>query len=123
MARSAHSTTVMAITTPGLSYTPTTSSSSEESVAGTPYEFVRRPLLPPAYTFPTTKSIDLVTPHVVNSASSVSVLKKHTPKAKLGLRAEETRTLAHFSYEKKWIVEGERPAAGSLKKLLDVGEM
>lgn len=123
MARSAHSAAAVAITAPELSYTPTTSSSSEESVTGTPYEFVPRPLLPSAYTLPTTKSIDLVTPHVVSSTSSVSVPGKHTMETKFGLKAKETMTVAHLSYEKKWIVEGKRPAAGGLKKLLNVGQM
>lgn len=123
LARSTHSTAAVATTTPGLSYTPTTSTSSEESLASTPYEFVPRPLLAPAYTLPTTKSIDLVTPHVVRSTSSMSAPEKHSAKAKLGPKANETMTLAHFSYEKKWIVEGERPAAGSLNKLLNVGKM
>ncbi len=44
MARSAHSAATMAITTPGLSYTPTTSTSSEESVADTPYDLSMKAL-------------------------------------------------------------------------------
>lgn len=38
-------TTISSRSTPGLSHTPTASTSSEESLAGTPYEFVARPAL------------------------------------------------------------------------------
>ena len=124
MARSARSAVNVAVTTPGLSYTPTASTSSEDSVASTPYEFLTRSLLPPAYSLPSTAgSINLATPHVVSSTSSVSVPEKHAVEAKLARKAKETMNLGDLCYEKKWVVGSERPAAGSLKKLLRVDEM
>ena len=123
MARSVHTTAAAAMTTPGLSYTPTTSTSSEESLASTPYEFVPRPLLPAAYALPTAaKSVDLVTSHVVSSTSSASAPAKRATDEKLALKAKDTATLGDLSYEKKWILKSEKPAAGSLRKLLNVHE-
>lgn len=124
MARPARSAVTVAVTTPGLSYTPTASTSSEDSLASTPYEFLTHSLLPPAYSLPTTaEPIHLVTPHVVKSTSSVSIPEKHAVEAKPARKAKETMTHGDLSYEKKWVVGSERPAAGSLKKLLNVDEM
>lgn len=121
-------TASVAITTPSLSHTPTTSTSSDESLAGTPYEFVTRPLLPrhdPTYSASAgTKSVDLVIPHIP-SAFSVPVsgiavdsklscpVKKHDQ--------ESTTIAGDADFGKRWAVGSPSPAAGSLKKLLEVG--
>lgn len=118
----------MAITTPSLSHTPNTSTSSDESLAGTPYEFVTRPLLPrhdPAYSASAgTKSVDLVIPHIP-SAFSVpvsgiavdtklsSTVKKHD--------LESTTSTGDAKFGKRWVVGSPGPAAGSIKKLLEIG--
>ena len=124
MARSVHGATAAAITTPGLSYTPTASTSSDESLASTPYEFVPRPMAPAAYPLTAAaKPDDHTAPHVVEPASNTSFPGKRAADAKPALKAKETVTLGDLSYEKKWVVESGKPAAGSLRKLLDVRGM
>ena len=89
--------TISSRTTPSLSHTPTASTSSEESLSGTPYEFVARPAL----SMPTT-----TTSHC-------------TEGGKLAQAEDDDLT-----YEKKFVVTSLGSAAtGSLKKLLRTGEM
>ena len=75
--------------TPSLSHTPTASTSSEDSLAGTPYEFVARP----AISTPTTTT---------SSSNGVSGVKDATD----------------LTYEKKLVRASLGSATGSLKKLL-----
>lgn len=82
--------TVSNRTTPSLSHTPTASTSSEESLAGTPYEFVVRPAL----SMPST------------SAAQVSK----------GIDVTKDRN--DLTYEKKHVGTNLGSASGSLKKLL-----
>lgn len=116
-----------AITTPSLSHTPATSMSSDESVAGTPYEFVTRPLLPrldPKYCNSAgIKSVDLVTPHI---PSAISVAANDmginaSPVMHTGEIGSESGATKDVSFEKKWIVPRSSIAVGSLKKLLEIG--
>lgn len=88
--------TISSRTTPSLSHTPTASASSEESVSGTPYEFVARPAL----SLPTTTA------------------SRCTEGGKLAQIEDDDLT-----YEKKFVGTSLRSATGSLKKLLRTGEM
>lgn len=114
-----------AITTPSLSHTPATSMSSDESIAGTPYEFVTRPLLPrldPKYCNSAgIKSVDLVTPHIPSAISESSSDMginvnpiRHTEEA-----GSENDTSGDVSFE-KMVVQRTSIAVGSLKKLLEI---
>lgn len=118
----------VAITTPSLSHTPTTSTSSDESLAGTPYEFTTRPLLPrldPKHsTSAGTKSVDLVTPHIPSAFSvpnDIATDVKSAPKIKRN--GWDNMTAGDVTFEKKWVVGSIGPAAGSLKKLLEMGKL
>ena len=88
--------TLSSRTTPSLSHTPTASTSSEESLSGTPYEFVARPALS-APTTTTSRCTDGRKP----------------------ARIENDR----LTYEKKSVATSLSSASGSLKKLLGTGEM
>lgn len=88
--------TLSSRTAPSLSHTPTASTSSEESLSGTPYEFVARPTL----SMPTTTN------------------SRCTKRGKLALAEDDDLT-----YEKKFVGTNLGSATGSLKKLLRTGEM
>lgn len=121
-------TASVAITTPSLSHTPTTSTSSDESLAGTPYEFVIRPLLPrhePTYSVSAgTKSVDLVIPHVPSAfsvpVSGIAVDPKLSSTVKK-YDLESTNIAGDANFGKRWVIGNPGPAAGSLKKLLEIG--
>ncbi|MCJ1470604.1 hypothetical protein MMC07_009250 [Pseudocyphellaria aurata] len=121
-------TASVAITTPSLSHTPTTSTSSDESLAGTPYEFATRPLLPrhdPTYSASAgTKSVDLVIPHLPSAfsvpVSGIAVDTKLSSTAKK-CDLESTTITGDANFGKRWVVGSPGPAAGSLKKLLEIG--
>lgn len=121
-------TASVAITTPSLSHTPTTSASSDESLAGTPYEFVTRPLLPrhdPMYSASAgTKSVDLVIPHIPSAfsvpVSDIAVDTKLSSTVKK-CDMENTTVTGDGNFGKRWVVGSPGPAAGSLKKLLEIG--
>lgn len=114
-----------AITTPSLSHTPATSMSSDESVAGTPYEFVTRPLLPrldPKYCNSAgIKSVDLVTPHIPSaiSESSSDMGINVNPIMHREEAGSESDTSGDVSFE-KMVVQRSSIAVGSLKKLLEI---
>lgn len=120
-------TASVAITTPSLSHTPATSTSSDESLAGTPYEFVTRPLLPrhdPTYSVSArTKSVDLVTPHVPSAfsvpVSGIAVDPKLSSTVKK-LDLESTSIAGEANFGKRWVTGNPGLAAGSLKKLLEI---
>lgn len=119
-----HSTIASAVlTTPSLSHTPTTSTSSDESLAGTPYEFVTRPLLPrhdPAYSVSAgAKSVDLVIPHIP-CAFSVPAIETMVPTGPNNM--QNTAIIEDANFGKRWVMDSLGTAAGSLKKLLAVGE-
>ncbi|KAK3171052.1 hypothetical protein OEA41_003136 [Lepraria neglecta] len=78
-------------TTPSLSHTPTASTSSEESLVGTPYEFVGRP----AISMPTVSTI-------TSASEGINVVKDGND----------------LTYEKKHVGASFGSATGSLKKLL-----
>lgn len=121
-------TASVAITTPSLSHTPTTSTSSDESLAGTPYEFVTRPLLlrhDPTYSASAgTKSVDLVIPHIPSAfsvpVSGIAVDTKLSSTVKK-YDLEGTTISGDGDFGKRWVVGNPGPAAGSLKKLLELG--
>lgn len=116
-----------AITTPSLSHTPATSTSSDESVAGTPYEFVTRPLLPrldPKYCNSVgIKSVDLVTPHIplalIVSTNNVGI--NANPVTHPDGIGSESGASGNVSFEKQCVVQRSSIAVGSLKKLLEIG--
>ena len=116
----------MANTAPSLSHTPTTSTtSSEGSLAGTPYEFVTRPLAPrhDAVMYSasaSTKSIDLVLP-TISACNSASVPSSTaTIKKKSGIASP---VFGDMTYEKKWVHGSGDTVGGSLKKLLYLQEV
>jgi hypothetical protein len=78
-------------TTPSLSHTPTASTSSEESLAGTPYEYVGRP----AISMPTVST-------TTSASEGINVIKDAND----------------LTYEKKHVGASLGSATGSLKKLL-----
>lgn len=114
-----------AITTPSLSHTPATSMSSDESVAGTPYEFVTRPLLPrldPKYCNSAgIKSVDLVMPHLPLAISDSSTDMGINANSIIRTEEAESESDASgdVSFEKKVVQRGSI-AVGSLKKLLEI---
>lgn len=83
-------------TTPSLSHTPTASTSSEESLSGTPYEFVARPAL----SMPTTTACGRI------------------EGGKLPQVGDDD-----FTYEKKVVGTSLGSATGSLKRFLKTSEM
>lgn len=87
--------TISSRTTPSLSHTPT-ASSSEESLSGTPYEFVARPAL----------------------SMPATTTSRCTEGGKLAQVRDDDLT-----YEKKFVGASLGSASGSLKKLLGTGEM
>lgn len=109
---------------PSLSATPSASStsSSGDSVAGTPYNFTNRSLMHSAST--ALKPMDLVTPHV---PSAFSVPAKPTSQTKFAIKvsgpagaAENFPLAGELSYEKKWNLDQfhRSSASGSLTTLL-----
>lgn len=121
-----HAQTVSSVplTAPSLSATPSASStsSSGDSVAGTPYNFTNRSLMHPDST--AFKPIDLVTPH---NSSAFSGPAKPTGQTKLAIKvsdppgaAENIPLAGELSYEKKWSLDQFRrsSASGNLKTLL-----
>ncbi|KAL8841476.1 MAG: hypothetical protein Q9170_000939 [Blastenia crenularia] len=115
------------LTAPSLSATPSASStsSSNDSAVGTPYNFTNRPLMHPNST--AVKSTDIVIPHM---PPALSVPAKPTGQTKLAIRvagppiaataAENVSLTNDLSYEKKWTLahlHGRSPA-GSLTTLL-----
>lgn len=88
--------TISSRTAPSLSHTPAASTSSEESLSGTPYEFVARPAL----SMPTTTT------------------SRCTEGGKLAHTEDDD-----FTYEKKFVGMSLGSATGSLKQLLRTVEM
>lgn len=78
--------------TPSLSHTPTASTSSEESLAGTPYEFIARPPI----------SLPATTTTTISASNGVPMVKDSND----------------LIYEKKLVGASLGSATGSLKKLL-----
>ncbi|KAL9595467.1 MAG: hypothetical protein Q9219_006427 [cf. Caloplaca sp. 3 TL-2023] len=115
------------LTAPSLSATPSASSTSSSggSVAGTPYDFVDRPLMHPNAT--AVKSVDLVIPQL---PSAFSVPAKPAERTKVAIkvtglpataRASENIAFGNdLNYEKKWdLAHIHGPAvSGSLTTLL-----
>ena len=102
--------------------------SSDESVAGTPYEFVTRPLLPrldPKYCNSAgIKSVDLVTPHIpsaMSESSSDMGINAH-PIIHAEEAGSESDTSGDVSFE-KMVIQRNSIAVGSLKKLLEMEYM
>ena len=119
-----------AFTTPSLSHTPATSTSSGDSIAGTPYEFVTRPLLPrldPKYsTSGGMKSVDLVTPHASltmgASTSEMATNSNSNTYPTMHTKASGGGVPGDVSFEKKRTVQRRSTAVGSLKQLLEIGK-
>ena len=99
--------------------------SSDESVAGTPYEFVTRPLLPrldPKYCNSAgIKSVDLVMPHLPLAISDSSTDMGINANSIIRTEEAESESDASgdVSFEKKVVQRGSI-AVGSLKKLLEI---
>ncbi|KAL8723054.1 MAG: hypothetical protein Q9225_000596 [Loekoesia sp. 1 TL-2023] len=122
----AQSTSSVPLNAPSLSATPSASStSSDDSVAGTPYNFANRPSMHSNST--AIKSVNLVTPH---APAAYSVPAKSTGQAKLSIKvtgppaasvaaaaAENIALAGDLSYEKKWNLAHFR-GSGSLTTLL-----
>lgn len=114
------------MTAPSLSATPSTSSpsSSDDSEAGTPYNFVERPLVrrlnDPLYSNSAAiKSPGLVTPQVPSAAYSVPTKpncdKKLTIKvtAPVAPVSENVAMVSDLSYEKNWDLAHSHGSVGS----------
>ena len=122
------SNTSVAITTPSLSHTPTTNTSSNVSLAGTPYEFINRPLLsrhdPTNSASAGIKSIDLVIPRIPSafsgSESDVATDPK-LPSTDQKCQLESTTIIDDVKFKKRYVGESHGHAAGSLKKLFEFG--
>lgn len=116
------STTASVTTTaPSLSHTPTTSTPSE-SLATSPFEF--RPLLPrhdPTFSASIgTKSIDLIVPHF-HTAFSVPLNSNCVDtKRPVASCDSENSTIVEDDFGKRWVFGNYEPAAGSLRKLLEI---
>ncbi|KAL8792707.1 MAG: hypothetical protein Q9195_004682 [Heterodermia aff. obscurata] len=109
--------------TPSLSHTPTTTGSSNNSMAGTPTEVAHDPLLSgTGKAFPQTdvvkgvvKGVELVTPKISSTTS--------TTQLRNGTEDIVDNTLANkISYDKKWVLNGKASTAGNLKMLLGCDE-
>ncbi|MCJ1399085.1 hypothetical protein MMC11_002287 [Xylographa trunciseda] len=125
--RSTTSALMMAQTAPSLSHTPTTSmTSSEGSIAGTPYEFVASLDTSEGHGTAcsgsgSTKTVEAVTPAVTDGSppspiKETKTLKKNRPSPVIG----------DMVYEKKWVSGSVEHVTGSLKKLLylqQIGEV
>lgn len=125
--QSRSTTTSVAITTPSLSHTPTTNTSSDVSLAGTPYEFVNRPLLPrhdPTYSVSAgMKSIELVIPCIPSAFSvpeSGVATDPKLPSTDTKCQVASTVIEDDDKFRKKYVVGSHGHAAGSLKKLLEL---
>lgn len=115
------STTSTGITTPSLSYTPTTTASSMSTDA--PYSFSTGPLPPRNLSYSASaKSIDLVTPHPpFNKATTASSVpgSLDAEAKRMSIGSAHTDAADGLTYEKKWTLPGAcRPSTSSLKKLL-----
>ncbi|MCJ1248027.1 hypothetical protein MMC30_005242 [Trapelia coarctata] len=117
---------MMAHTAPSLSHTPTTSmTSSEGSIAGTPYEFVATEPKTETAIYSTstlTKSIDYVNPAVAAddvptpiaiASVKTSPIKNHAMNPCVG----------DLDYTRKWVPGAVDQISGSLKKLLYLQQM
>ncbi|MCJ1390137.1 hypothetical protein MMC18_002995 [Xylographa bjoerkii] len=125
--RSTTSALMMAQTAPSLSHTPTTSmTSSEGSIAGTPYEFVASIDISEGHgtvcsVSASTTTLEVVTP-VVTDDSLPSPIKE-------GKNIKKNRAspiIGNLVYEKKRVPGGVEHVTGSLKKLLylqQIGEV
>jgi len=115
------STTSTGITTPSLSYTPTTTASSMSTDA--PYSFSTGPLPPRNLSYSASaKSIDLVTPHPpFNKATTASSVpgSLDAEAKRMSIGSAHTDAADGLTYEKKWTLPGAcSPSTSSLKKLL-----
>ncbi|MCJ1417822.1 hypothetical protein MMC32_004167 [Xylographa parallela] len=117
--RSTTSALMMAQTAPSLSHTPTTSmTSSEGSIAGTPYEFVASIDTSEGHgtlgsVSASTKTVEAVTP-VVTDGSPPSPIKE----TKLIKKHRASPIIGDLVYEKKWVPGSVEHVTGSLKRLL-----
>ncbi|KAL8953578.1 MAG: hypothetical protein Q9222_000573 [Ikaeria aurantiellina] len=115
-AMQAQSLNSIPMSAPSLSATPSASStSSTDSVAGTPHDSVYRPMT--IHRSGTSKSIDLVTPQILSSKP----IPPRKRKDKVTLKPDEGHTLSEdLSYEKKWSPNHQygHPRSGSLTALL-----
>ncbi|MCJ1434964.1 hypothetical protein MMC27_004334 [Xylographa pallens] len=125
--RSTTSALMMAQTAPSLSHTPTTSmTSSEGSIAGTPYEFVASIDTSEGHgtlcsVSASTKTVEVVTP-VVADGSPPSPIRE----TKLIKKNRASPIIGDLVYEKKWVPGSVEHVTGSLKKLLylqQIGEI
>ncbi|MCJ1383015.1 hypothetical protein MMC17_006128 [Xylographa soralifera] len=119
--RSTTSALMMAQTAPSLSHTPTTSmTSSEGSIAGTPYEFVASIDTSEGHgtlcsVSASTKTVEAVTP-LVTDGSPLSPIRE----------SRASPIIGDLVYEKKWVPGSVEHVTGSLKKLLylqQIGEV
>ncbi|KAL8906031.1 MAG: hypothetical protein Q9207_002261 [Kuettlingeria erythrocarpa] len=114
------------LTAPSLSATPSTSSpsSSDGSEAGTPYNFVERPLVrrlnDPLYSNSAAiRSPGLVTPQVPSAAYSVPIKPDCDKKLTIEVTApvvpvsENVAMVSNLSYEKNWDLAHSHGSAGS----------
>ena len=115
------STSSVPLTAPSLSATPSASStSSGDSVAGTPYNFANRPLMHANSV--AIKSVDLVTPQIplaytvpTKPARQAKCAIKITgpPVAPTGGATENVALAGDLSYEKKWNLADFHGSSGS----------
>ncbi|MCJ1286324.1 hypothetical protein MMC26_005669 [Xylographa opegraphella] len=125
--RSTTSALIMAQVAPSLSHTPTTSlTSSEGSIAGTPYEFVASIDTSEGHgtlcsISTSAKTVEVVAP-VVADGSPPSPIKE----TKLIKKSHASPIIGDLVYEKKWVPGSVEHVTGSLKKLLylqQIGEV
>ena len=125
--RSTTSALTMAQTAPSLSHTPTTSmTSSEGSIAGTPYEFIASMDTSEGHgtvcsISASTNTVEFTKP-VITDSSPPSPIKK----TKSGKKNRASPIIGDLVYEKKWVPGSVEHVTGSLKKLLylqQVGEV
>ena len=122
--RSTTSALMMAQTAPSLSHTPTTSmTSSEGSIAGTPYEFVASIDTSEGTgtlcsVSATTTTVEVATP-LVTDGSPPSPIKETRPIKK----HRASPIIGDLVYAKKWVPGSVEHVTGSLKKLLYLQQM
>ncbi|MCJ1411811.1 hypothetical protein MMC19_005903 [Ptychographa xylographoides] len=115
--RSTASAVMMAHTAPSLSHTPTTSTtSSEGSIAGTPYDFVGS-TIPPADESSSSSLVEAEPFHDASVRTPIAGMKtaKKNPTG--------SPIIGDIVYEKKWIANSVEHISGSLKKLLYLQEL
>ena len=116
----------VALTAPSLSHTPSANSSSEESLAGTPYEFVTPPFVAragAAYSDSSAEnSLEMRTPMAAVLAAPEAGGKPEKAIEK-GCATSGSVALGNLSYEKKNVGGTSGPAAGSLQKLLGTSKV